>query len=357
MWAESKEFIAEIWADTRARAAVIVVLSWLASYLGEFIFRRTFMALASRTATDLDDKIVEAVRRPLFWSIFFIGVSWAASVHPPGMGWLVFGVIKTVAVILWTLAAISIGEAVLSAGSRRGKKHSLLQPSTQPVFDMVIKIILISGGFYGIFLAWDINVTAWLASAGIIGIAIGFAAQDTLANVIAGIVILADGPYRVGDFIVLEKDQMLRGKVTRIGLRSTRILTLDNVEITVPNADIGKSKIINEVGGPTVRQRIHALISVAYGSDIDQTIEVLQGCPEGMDGMSPGTTPEARFIGFGASGLDFKVFLWIHEPARRDVVLAELNKRIYNALNAAGIEIPYNKLDVYLKRPGPAADE
>ena len=76
----------------------------------------------------------------------------------------------------------------------------------------------------------------------------GFAAKDTLANLFAGVFILADAPYKIGDFIVLDGGE--RGRVTKIGIRTTRILTRDDVEITIPNATIANSKIINESGGP-----------------------------------------------------------------------------------------------------------
>lgn len=358
MWAAVQDQVAELWADTRIRTGVIIACSFVLASISELIFRRVFVVIADRTDNDLDDQIVKAVRRPLYWSVIFIGLSWAAELNHLPMPWLTFGIIKTILVVLWTIAIMRVTEAVLTSVATRSKKHSLLQPDTLPVYIIFVKLLLISGGFYGIFVAWDIDVTAWLASAGIIGIAVGFAAQDTLANVIAGLLILADGPYRVGDFIVLEKDQTLRGKVTRVGLRSTRIQTLDNVEITVPNADIGKSKIINEVGGASVKQRIHAAVSVAYGSDVARATEVLVDCPRGIDELCASPAPEARFVGFGASGLDFKLFVWISEPSRRDVVLSELNKRIYDALNAADIEIPYDKRDVYIKEmPGRVRSE
>jgi MscS family membrane protein len=82
-----------------------------------------------------------------------------------------------------------------------------------------------------------------LASAGIIGIAVGFAAKDTLANLFSGVFILADSPYKLGDYVVLEDNS--RGKVTQISLRSTRMLTRDDVEVTVPNSITGNTKIIN----------------------------------------------------------------------------------------------------------------
>ena len=93
-------------------------------------------------------------------------------------------------------------------------------------------------------------MTAWLASAGVVGIAVGFAAKDTLANLFSGVFILADAPYKIGDYIVLDATGM-RGKVTQIGLRSTRLITRDDVEVTIPNSIMGNSQVINQSGGST----------------------------------------------------------------------------------------------------------
>lgn len=356
MWAHTQQFITELWDDTRIRAALFVLLSVTLAYLISFVFRRTFVAIARKTVNELDDKIVATIGRPIFWSVIFIGMSEAMALHQLSIQSTLNSLIKTIAVFLWTGAAIRVAEAILQSMSNRARLDSLVQKGTLPAFSMVSKIILISGGFYAIFLAWDIDVTAWLASAGIIGIAIGFAAQDTLSNVITGIMILADGPYKVGDTIVLEKDQVLRGRVTKIGLRSTRILTRDNVEITVPNHEIGKSKIINEVGGPHVRQRVRTVVSAAYGSDIDHVLKVLHTCAEGVNNVCEFPAPEVQFLTFGASGLDFAIHVWIEQPLMRDDILSDLNVSIYKKLNAANIEIPYSKHDLYIKQmPNPDA--
>ena len=85
--------------------------------------------------------------------------------------------------------------------------------------------------------------------------------------------ILADAPYKIGDFVVLDSGE--RGEVTHIGIRSTRLLTRDDIQVTIPNSVMGNTKIINESGGPTEKFRIRVIVGVAYGSDIDQVREVL----------------------------------------------------------------------------------
>jgi small-conductance mechanosensitive channel len=211
-----------------------------------------------------------------------------------------------------------------------------------------VKVVIAGAALYFAFLAWQIDLTAWLASAGIIGIAIGFAAKDTLANLFSGIFIVVDAPYKVGDFIVL--DGGLRGRVTKIGIRSTRVLTRDDIEVTVPNSLIASSKIVNESGGPDVKQRIHVGVESAYGSDIDRVREVLLACAHGAPHVSPTPPPQVRFLEFGSSGLRFDLRVWIADPATRGTVLDTLHCRIYKGFRDAGIEIPYAKHDVYIKQ-------
>jgi len=331
-------------------AGAVVVGSILAAFVIEFVFARVFLAVAKRSKTDLDDRIVEALRRPVFLSVVFIGLAVASMPleMPHQARYVLYAALQTMAVWVFSVAAFHIGSAVLHTISRRAGESSMVQPRTLPVFDILIKITIIGLAIYFTFLAWKIDVTAWLASAGIIGIAIGFAAKDTLANLFAGIFIIADAPYKVGDFIVIEDS--MRGRVTRIGMRSTRILTRDDVEITVPNSLMGNSKILNEAGGPYLKQRTHVNVSAAYGSDADQVVEVMLSCLADHPNVADSPDPEVRFREFGGSGLEFEMLFWVHDAAMRNRTIADLNKRVYKAFNANGIEIPYSKHDVYVKQ-------
>jgi len=204
---------------------------------------------------------------------------------------------------------------------------------------------------YALLLVWGINPMGWLASAGIVGIAVGFAAKDTLANLFSGLFILADSPYQIGDFINLDSGE--RGKVTGIGMRSTRLLTRADVEITVPNAVIANAKITNESGGPYQKMRIRLPVGAAYGSDVDQVCAVLQRVGDEHAETCADPAPRVRMRGFGASSLDFELLAWIEAPQDRGRISHELFVQIYKAFIAEGIEIPFSKQDLYIKEfPG-----
>jgi MscS family membrane protein len=195
------------------------------------------------------------------------------------------------AILLWTGALIRIASAVLrhTATARPG---TVVQPRTIPLFEMLAKILLFSAAVYLIMVAWALDVTGWLASAGIVGIAVGFAAKDSLANLFAGIFIIADAPYKLGDFIMFEDG--LRGRVTDIGLRATRILTRDDIEINIPNQVIGNSRVVNETGGPHEQERVQIKVSAAYGADIDLVRQVLLECPKGQPDVCESPRPHVQ---------------------------------------------------------------
>jgi small-conductance mechanosensitive channel len=265
---------------------------------------------------------------------------------PPKPQAIVASIVKTILLFVWIAFAFRFFGMLISNLSR-AKGVTVVQPRTRPLFENLMRVVLIASAIYFVFVFWEINVSAWLASAGIIGIAVGFAAKDTLANLFSGISILTDAPYKVGDFINLDTGE--RGEVTHIGLRSTRLLTRDDVEVTIPNAVIGNAKIVNESGGPWAKERIRVKFSVAYGSDIDRVRELITKI--GADHPETCNDPEARirFRAFGESSLDFELMVWIDEPSLRGKLTDALLSDIYKGLNAEGIEIPYPKRDVYIK--------
>lgn len=256
-------------------------------------------------------------------------------------------ILETIAILVLVGFTIRASRLLLDVLARKRNKFPLIQTRTLPLFYNASLLIIIGAGIYFLFLTWKIDPTAWLASAGIIGLALSFAAKDSLANLFAGAFIIADTPYQLGDFIILGSGE--RGKVTQIGLRSTRLLTRDDVEITVPNAVMGNSKIINESGGPYEKERIRVPVGVAYGSDIDQVEELLLNIARKHEGILETPEPRVRLRAFGDWSLNFELLCWIQEPVLRGRMRHYLLKEVYKTFMAQGIEIPYPKRDVYLQ--------
>lgn len=297
----------------------------------------------------MDDSFISLVHRPVRVSVILFGL-WLAMNRfdlPARPEMVTAAALKTIAMFMWALFSIRFVGLILEHASRI-KKPRIIDSQTRPLFDNLAKIFIVVGSLYFVFLFWNINVSAWLASAGIIGIAVGFAAKDTLANLFSGIFILADAPYKLGDYINLDSGE--RGEVRHIGLRSTRLLTRDDVEITIPNAVAAGAKIVNESGGPWAKERIRVSVGVAYGTDIDRLREILTdvACTNEMVCKEP--APRVRFREFGESSLNFQLLCWIEEPVMRGRVLDALNTAIYKRFAKEGIEIPYPKRDVYVRQ-------
>lgn len=335
-----------------ATVAAGIVVAWLVA----LVTTRVLGSLVAKTETEADDEALKALRRPLIMTVVLFSIHLA--VHRLPLLELtihhVTSALQTIAILVWAKASLKIASILLLVLSQRAQTKDLIQARTLPVFDIFGKVLVWSLAIYFVFLAWNIDLTAWLASAGILGIAVGFAAKDTLANLFSGLFIVADAPYQVGHVIVLENE--LRGRVLSIGLRSTRMLTVDGVEITVPNGIIGNGMIINETGGPSIAQRISVTVDAAYGADIDAVHEALATVGSKTKNTLKTPAPEVRFRAFGASGLTHTLHVWIQDPRLREEVTHDLHTMIYREFEKVGLEIPYSKHDVYIKElpPGEA---
>jgi small-conductance mechanosensitive channel len=347
---------AELWQWPILRITIILAASLLVVLLVRLLVFPLILHLTRKTQTTLDDQLILGLRLPVAYTILLVGVSWSllSLQLQPKVSFILLGLLKSMAALIWTGAALRIGSLFLESTSRRQGQASWIQPRTLPILRIAWKVLVVGGLFYFLLASWHIDVTTWVASAGVLGLAIGFAAKDTLANLFAGLFIIADAPYRIGDFVILEGG--VRGVVTDIGVRSSRILTRDDIEVTVPNAVIANGEIINESGGQHRKTRVRVKVSAAYGSDLDQVRQVLLSCVEGVQNVCAQPHPRVRFREFGDSGLQFELLAWIEDPVYRGRVLDELNTRVYKAFHATGIEIPYAKHDVYIKQMTPASE-
>ncbi len=329
----------------------LVVVFYLMALASRVVFVTLLGRLAIRSKSNIDNVIFEHLRRPVFTTTFALGLLLAVQISelPFGSSGL-SNIFASAIIISWMLAALRLSTDLLD-GMSRNPSFTLVEARTIPLFDLVAKLGVLLFSSYALLLVWGINPMGWLASAGIVGIAVGFAAKDTLANLFSGLFILADSPYQIGDFINLDSGE--RGKVTGIGMRSTRLLTRADVEITVPNAVIANAKITNESGGPYQKMRIRLPVGAAYGSDVDQVCAVLQRVGDEHAETCADPAPRVRMRGFGASSLDFELLAWIEAPQDRGRISHELFVQIYKAFIAEGIEIPFSKQDLYIKEfPG-----
>jgi small-conductance mechanosensitive channel len=328
---------------------IMFVLGHVVGKALQWLLNTVLTKAAQRTKSDLDDLLVGHLTSPVVQTTVILAL--AATVKAFGFGdsmdWVLIRLLFTTLLFLWGRAWFKATSLAISAMSGDPEKFRLFQPRTRPLFEMGIKVVLLSILIWMFMALWNIDGTAWLASAGVLGIAVGFAARDTLANLISGVSIIADAPYKIGDYIVLDTGE--RGVVTELGMRSTRLVTRDDVEISIPNAVMGNAKITNESGGPAIEHRIRIPVGVAYGTEPAKVVEVLEQLALENSMILNHPAPRVRMRAFGESSLDFELMGWIRHPEQRGLTKHNLLIEIEKRFREEGIEIPFPQRDVHLQ--------
>ncbi|NVJ68105.1 MAG: mechanosensitive ion channel family protein [Gammaproteobacteria bacterium] len=348
------DFIQPYWQQLQDYPWLLFIVVLAGGYiLGkvlQWLFKSVATYLVSKTKNQYDDKLIALLAKSVFSVIFFISMMLAVDALLFDMDNERFlkRVVMSILVISLMITALKGSKLLLQAISENRKSFSFIEERTLPILNIASQILLIGAFSYFLILLWGKDPTAWLASAGVVGIAVGFAAKDTLANLFAGFFIVADSPYKIGDYIVLDTGE--RGKVTHVGIRSTRLMTRDDVEVTIPNSVMGNAKIVNESGGPSVKTRVRLPVGVAYDTDLDLVVRVLQEEADKNDGVLKFPEPRVRAKLFGASSVDFQLQFWISHPELRGRVMHAMILAIHKRFREEGIEIPYSKQDLYIKK-------
>lgn len=188
---------------------------------------------------------------------------------------------------------------------------------------------------------------------GALGVGIGFGLQAIVNNFASGLILLFERPIKVGDTIQLGTE---RGEVKQLGLRATIIQTFDNAEIVVPNSTLITGQVTNWTLADR-RVRVKIPIGVAYGSDVSKVLEILVSCGKANPMVLNTPNPNALFLAFGTSSLDFELRVWISEFLDKMQVLSELNQDIMSELALNDIEIPFPQSDLHLRSVDERAGE
>jgi len=224
-------------------------------------------------------------------------------------------------------------------------ERSRLEEDARQLLASVIKYSILG---FGTILALDqlgFNVTGLLAGLGVAGLALGFAAKDTLANFIAGVTILLDRPFRVGDRVEVDSEF---GQVKKITLRSTRIHTNDNQVVIIPNQNIVNNKIINHTMQASLRVKIE--FGIAYKEDLRQAREVVLGLVKDEDRVRERPPPEVVVCELADSAVVMALRFWLKNPHHEVPLEFEYREKIKLALDDAGISIPYPHLSLFVEQ-------
>ena len=195
-----------------------------------------------------------------------------------------------------------------------------------------------------------VNIMPFVAGAGVAGVAIGFAAKDTLSNLIAGVLLIVDRPFEVGDRIEVWRapsGSATWGDVMDIGLRATKIKTTDNIVIVIPNNEIMTRDIINyTLNNDKIRVRVN--IGVAYDTDIKKAKDIILKVAASADWIAKDPAPKVVVRNFGESSVDLQLRVWINEARRRMDTISYITDQVKEAFDSQGVEIPYPKRDIFV---------
>jgi len=247
--------------------------------------------------------------------------------------------------ILWLIGSIlnRIAAAVIAMGGfiRGSIDTQLIRFSFQLVTFIIIGLTLLSLGA-----SLGIPTYSMVTGLGIGGIAIALAGQQALSNLIGTVIILLDRPFKIGDYIVLGNG--IQGSVSEIGLRSTRILTLNGLLVSVPNSKVADMEITNE-SAPVSESRINIPVGVGYGSDAKVVEQTLLCAAKKSEFVVADPEPSVRFVEFGDSSLQFELLVWIVRPEMKGNAISQLNTAIYEECQKNGIELPFPQRDVHIR--------
>ncbi len=362
------------WTGTVAYAAPLVVptlwavvLGLVLYFLGGWILRFVQRRLAGRTETDLDDELVRTIRHAfrltviawVLWRIVGLWVPVLGSENADG-AWVpyatqprqwVWGI--WIGAVFFPLSRF-VGHVMRSFESRIISRSSetALDETALPMVNRFVRFIVIAIGLLLAMTHLGLQIAPLLAGAGVAGLALSLAAKDTLSNLIAGVLLIMDRPFQVGDRIELwnaPRETGTWGDVIEIGLRATKIRNPDNLVVVVPNNEIMRRDIINyTMSGEDIRLRIP--FSVAYESDIERAKVLLKEAAHEVVGVKLDPAPIVIVRGFGPSEVNLQLRVWIEEARNRRRLADEITEKAMVKFAGAGIEIPYPKRDLYIKQ-------
>jgi MscS family membrane protein len=343
------------WIGVGVLVLVALALAWLAAELLE----RALRPLLARTRTTTDDRFLAAVTGPLrlLFTVLFAAAGLPLLALTPRGENFAQGLLTGLGVAAVAWVGLRVVDVSAEALHRRlEQEDNRAVTSVIPLGRRAAKVFLLLVAVVVLLQNVGVNVTGLIAGLGVGGIAVALAAQKTIENVFGGVSVISDGPVRVGDFCRFADGRV--GTVEEIGLRSTRIRTLDRTLVTIPNADFAQRELENYAARD--RMRLFAILGLRYETTPDQLrclLETLRRLLREHPKVSPDPCRVA-FVGFGASSLDLEVFAYVLTADFNEFVAIreEIYLRMMDAVQDAGTAFAFPSQTLYLGRD-PGIDE
>jgi small-conductance mechanosensitive channel len=325
-------------------AAVVVRLLWRRVLVRGQELARPGRWLAEHTTT------------PVFLLLLALGAQLAVSIvtGPQEIARLRFtpylrgaAYIFTVVCATWVAYGLVKGLSAWYLARAAQRADRTLDVDLMPAFRRVAQVVLVFVALTVILDHYDVRLTALLGAAGVASLAVALAAQDTIANMIAGFNIMADRPFRLGDRVELPGGRL--GDVQEIGLRSTKILSPDNTMHIIPNSEIAKSSVVNH-SYPNGRANVWLRIAVAYDSDPAQVKQIVANVCRAHPEVLPAPPADAFLGELAETSMHIQFNFWIEDFRMRAKIVDEIQTAIHERLSREGIYFPVPPMEARKRR-------
>lgn len=332
-------------------ALIILTVFVVISQLAKHFVTDVMPHLVAKTESTLDDEILSAIKGPIQVLILITGLYLACKT----LNDLSLGIVGILDVLV-TIALILVGAYFVSnmvSGLLRWYMHDIAPRTDSDLDDHLIPFLqkFAVAAVYIIALVMIIGlftpITPLIAGLGVFGIAIALAAKEMLSNLFGAVAILTDRPYKIGDRLLVKGIGM--GDVTDIGMRSTRIKTVDNRIVVIPNEMMANSRIVN-VSQPDAKVRVTLKVGVGYAADVDRACAVMEQIAAETPAVSKEPRPRAYVSQLGDFAVDITLLAWIDQYREDLNIPDQIYRQVLSRFKAEGIDIPYPVMTVKPKK-------
>lgn len=330
-------------------AIVILIVFILIAKLSYFILKRYVSKIVAETKTRLDNLLLSALKRPIYYIIILVGVYFSLS----SLNFLGYAdLAKTTFLILGVVLAIFVTVRVVNTLITYYATKAVTRAQRTALFSIknIINIFIFVLAFLILLNQLDIEITPLIAGLGIGGLAIALALQSTLSNYFAGLYITTDRSIKIGDYIELENG--LKGYVEKIGWRSTKVRTLPNNLVIVANSKLAEM-IVTNYYDPTEEMNVILKCGVSYDSDLKKvekvTVETAKKVLKTVEGGVKDFEPFIFYNTFGDSNIEFSIILRVQNFVAQYKITHEFIKELMHAYRKNKIEIAYPWRNIFIR--------
>ena len=342
---------AMFWAKEILTALLILSIFWMLAQLVSAVLNKWGKQLARFSDTDLDDRILRRIIPHISRLLTMLGFYLAFRSLPlhEKLVQVSSGILFVVLVIIFFNLLFHALDELLQwyMTGYLENNEDLISRNMIPIAEKLTMLFLMGTALIIILKHFNYDIFSVVTALGIGSLAIGLAAKDTLAHMISGFTLMLDQPFRIGDRIQLAGGQI--GDVADIGLRSTKIKTLDNQLLNIPNSDLCNTMLIHQAF-PDKRAKGRINVGVAYGSDVERVKEILVATALEVEEALRDPAPESYFVSFGDYALNMSLFFWVEDYGNLFAINDKINILIIRRFQENNIEIPFPTRTVIMEK-------